>query len=151
MLAESERNNNIGWSVFLIVLTMLVIIPCVGIQSKDIHDVVTLGMPVTSVIANYFMLFIMFPVCYFIFIRHARKLKRPLVKGFLFLIQGAGILICAFCIVDNSHPGVNMNTEAGLSYHRSDTQVFVYIIPAIALFIAAIYFVSGSRKSLPGQ
>lgn len=141
-----KENDNIRWSVFLIALTTIFIIPAVGMQAKDIHDGVTFGMPVTAIMNNYLFLFVVFPICYFIFIRHTRKFENRFIKGTLFLIQGIGIFIYAFCFVDNSHPGVNMNTEAGLSYYASDTAMFVLIIPLVDILISILYFISGKRK-----
>jgi hypothetical protein len=130
----------------LILLTTAIIIPSVGIQSKDILEGATFGMPNTSVLKNYGILFIVFPICYYVFIRQTRKLQNNYIKGSLFLAQGLGILFFAFYIVDNSHPGPD--TEASLnSIYKSDTFNFVYIIPTVDFIVAMIYFI-GCRKRI---
>jgi hypothetical protein len=144
-MEDYEKKHNIGCLIFLILLTTALIIPSVGIQSKDILEGATFGMPNTSVLKNYGILFIVFPICYYVFIRQIRKLKNNYIKGSLFLLQGLGILFFAFYIVDNSHPGPD--TEASLnSIYKSDTFNFVYIIPTVDFIVAMIYFIGGRKR-----
>jgi hypothetical protein len=144
-MEDYENKSNIVWLIFLILLTTVLIIPSVGIQSKDILEGATFGMPNTSVLKNYFKLFVVFPICYYVFIRQIRKLKNNFIKGSLFLAQGLGILFFAFYIVDNSHPGPD--TEASLnSIYKSDTFNFVYIIPIIDVIVATVYFIRVRKR-----
>jgi hypothetical protein len=109
-MEDFDNKYNLILLMVLILLTTAIIIPSVGIQSKDILEGATFGMPNTSVLKNYGILFIVFPICYYVFIRQTRKLQNNYIKGSLFLAQGLGILFFAFYIVDNSHPGPD--TEA---------------------------------------
>jgi hypothetical protein len=125
----------------LIIITTLIIIPSVGIQSKDTTGGgAFLGLN-THAIERIVELFVVFPICYFVFVRQVRKLNSNYIKGSWFLLQGLGILFFAFCIVDNSHPGVDMRSEAALySIYKSDTFVFIYIIPSLNFIVATFYF-----------
>jgi hypothetical protein len=144
-MEDSDNKHNIVWLTFLILLTTALIIPSVGIQSKDILEGATFGMPNTSVLKNYGKLFIVFPICYYVFIQQTRKLENNYIKGSLFLVQGLGILFFAFYIVDNSRPGPD--TEASLnSIYKSDTFNFVYIIPTIDFIVATVYFIRGQKR-----
>lgn len=141
-----DKKHNTVWLTFSILLTIAIIIPSVGIQSKDIIDGAKFGMPNTSILKNYALLFVVFPICFFVFVRQIIKLNNNYLKAFLFFVQGLGILYFAFYIVDNSHPGAD--TEASLcSIYKSDTFNFVYIIPTVDFIVAAIYFIRG-RKSI---
>ena len=144
-MEDSDNKHNIVWLTFLILLSTALIIPSVGIQSKDILEGATFGMPNTSVLKNYGKLFIVFPICYYVFIQQTRKLKNNYIKGSLFLVQGLGILYFAFCIVDNSHPGPD--TDASLnSIYKSATFNFVYIIPTVDFIVATVYFIGGEKR-----
>lgn len=141
-MEDTKYNIKIKWSIILIILTSLIIIPSVGIQSKDTSGGgAFLGMN-THDMERIVELFVVFPICYFVFVRQVRKLNSNYIKGSWFLLQGLGILFFAFCIVDNSHPGVDMQSEAALySIYKSDTILFVYIIPIVNFIVATIYFV----------
>lgn len=142
LVNDAKFNIKIRWSTVLIILTILIIIPTVGIQSKDTTGGgAFLGIN-TQDMERIVELFVVFPICYFVFVRQIRKLNSNYLKGSWFLLQGLGILFFAFCIVDNSHPGVDMQSEAALyNIYKSDTILFVYIIPTINFITAMIYFV----------
>ncbi len=141
-MEDTKYNIKIKWSIILIILTSLIIIPSVGIQSKDTTGGgAFLGIN-TQGMKSVIELFVVFPICYLVFVRQVRKLNSNYIKGSWFLVQGLGILFFAFCIVDNSHPGVDMQSEAALySIYKSDTILFVYIIPIVNFIVATIYFV----------
>jgi amino acid transporter len=144
-LEDYDSKNKIVWAIFLIILTSAIIIPSVGIQSKNIRGA-AFGMEVNTFIKNAVLLFLVFPICYYVFIRQIRKLKNSYFKGSLFILQGLGILFFAFCIVDNS--GIDLSSEAALlSIFKSDTYNFVYIIPTLNFIIALTYFVR-DRKTI---
>lgn len=137
-----NQKYNEFWLIFSITITTLIIIASVGIQSKDTTGGgAFLGLN-THDIERIVELFVVFPFSYFVFVRQVRKLNSNYLKGSLFLLQGLGILFFAFCIVDNSHPGVDMQSEAALySIYKSGTFVFVYIIPSLNFIVATFYFV----------
>ena len=141
-MEDTKYNIKIDRTTVLIILTTLIIIPSVGIQSRDTSGGGPfLGMN-THDMERIVELFVVFPICYFVFVRQVRKLNSNYIKGSWFLLQGLGILFFAFCIVDNSHPGVDMQSEAALySIYKSDTILFVYIIPIVNFIVATIYFV----------
>lgn len=135
-------NSKTVWATALPILTSLIIIPAVGIQTKDTTGGgAFLGLNY-QVMKTVIELFIVFPICYYVFIRQTRKLKNNYLKGSLFFAQGLGILLYAFYFVDNSHPGVDMQSEAALLHiYKSDTLVSVYIITTANFIVALIYFI----------
>ena len=144
MTAMEDTNSNfkMAWTLFLITLTTVIIVLSVGIQSKDTSGGgAFLGMN-TQDRKSLTKLVVVFPICYFVFIRQIRKLKNNHLKGSFFLVQGLGILFFAFYIVDNSHPGVDMQSLAAeYSIYKSNTFVFVYIVPILNFIVATSYFV----------
>lgn len=134
----SEEKSNKIFSTTIIVLTFIFITLAIGSQTKDVYDNSKL-MPSEGFMINYLNLFIIFPICFFLFIKQIRKLKNQNTKALLFFLQAASIGLYGYIFIDNSHPIENNKLSEFSNYYTSNTKMFVPIIIAIHIFIGVIY------------